>query len=140
VRDADQGLPLREERRIAEIHLVVQAPTNHQNHIRFVDSRFAGVILVKIGKPHIGFTFLAQKLGMIGDIEDWYAQGAACGFELGFRTRPPDTMPADDHRALGVPHPVHDRGQGRGIWPRAGHRTVGAVVRALLKPCIGGEG
>jgi hypothetical protein len=79
--DADQRLIAGEERRVAEIHLIVEPPADHQHQIGLVNGGFGRVVLVEIGQPHIGFAFLAQQLGMVGHVEDRDPQGAADLFQ-----------------------------------------------------------
>ena len=46
--DTDQMRFRFDKRRISEIHLIIEPPSNHQYYIRVVQRLFRGVILVKI--------------------------------------------------------------------------------------------
>ena len=78
--DANQRKGFREEGRVAEIHLIVQASAHHQRDVGFLKGKFGGGVLVKVGHPHVGFRFFAQQFLVVGNVENRNVQRVAHRF------------------------------------------------------------
>ena len=101
---------------------------------------FEGWYWWKSASPHIGHALLAQKLCMIGYIEDGDAKRPRHGFELGFRARPPHPMSGDHHGTLGTADDAQQAVEFRRIGPCARCRTGGARPGAFFAAGILVEG
>ena len=103
----DQFAAFGEHRRVAEIHLVVQASADHDRHIAVFRGEPVGRILVPVRKAHIGFALLAQQFLVIGHIEDRDVEGSPGFFQLPLVAGPPHAMPADEDRPACPGKPLH---------------------------------
>ena len=138
--DADKLGCFREQRRVAKIHLVIQARTQHQHQISLMESIGRGVILMHIGKPHIGLAFFAEQFLVIGNVENRDGQLAPCLLQHRLGTGPPDTMPANQHRPPGGADFIQNLLQACGFGPGPGGFLRCQIKWPFLPACILGKG
>ena len=136
---ADQLQRVRKQRRVAKVHLVVQAPADHDDQVTGLQGLARGLVLVNVRQAHVGLAVFAQQLLVVRNVEDRDVQGCTGGFKLGGAAGPPDTMAANQDGAFGRGDQGQQRRQRRGIWPGARWWRGAAQVRPFLAPGVGRE-